>query len=67
MTNEERNRLFGFDAPCPNDIPEDEMRVKPVFPKCTTCKGSGKVFWSDPSKEEPCPDCMGSGLEIPDV
>jgi RecJ-like exonuclease len=29
--------------------------------KCTTCKGSGE--WKDIN--EPCPDCMGSGIEIP--
>ena len=28
MTNEERNKLFGFNADCPNNVPEDEMRVK---------------------------------------
>lgn len=28
--------------------------------KCSTCKGTGK--WDN----DPCPDCMGCGYEIPD-
>lgn len=28
--------------------------------KCNSCRGTGK--W----EEDPCPDCMGSGYEIPD-
>jgi hypothetical protein len=31
MTNEERNKLFGFDADCPNDIPAEEMMVKKSY------------------------------------
>ena len=30
--------------------------------KCTTCVGTGLY-----DGEEPCPDCMGSGIEIPEV
>lgn len=30
--------------------------------QCSTCNGTGTM-----DIEDPCPDCMGSGLEIPDA